>query len=334
MNKNISAFSFARRFLSIGAFLLLVAPAALLSAQAVEDSTVYFSRGARVAASEKSGQAAALISQTVVISQIYGGAGCGTAGCSTYKNDYIEIFNRGAQPQSLSGWSIQYAAASGTAWIVTPLTNVTLQPGQYYLIAQGAGTNGVSNIPVPDASGTVAMSATSAKVALVNSTTALSGACPTAPTIVDLVGYGASATCNEGGANAPAPSTTTADFRAANGCADTDVNSFDFRASTPVARNTSSPLITCFTTAAPTTVAGRVLSGKQRPVASAVVTLTDSSGEIRMTRTNSFGYYRFTGVASGGIYVLGAKHKSYHFAPAVLDLSDDLGEVNLTAIEP
>jgi hypothetical protein len=31
-----------------------------------------------------------------VISQVYGGAGCGTAGCSTYKNDYIELFNLGS----------------------------------------------------------------------------------------------------------------------------------------------------------------------------------------------------------------------------------------------
>lgn len=144
-------------------------------------------------------------------------------------NDYIEIFNRGAQTQSLSGWSIQYAAAMGTAWQVTPLTNVTLQLGQYYLIAQGAGANGVNAIPTSGASGTVAMSVTLAKVALVSSTTALLGACPTTPTIVDLVGYGASATCNEVGANAPDPFTTTADVRAGNGCTESDSNSTDFQ---------------------------------------------------------------------------------------------------------
>lgn len=181
----------------------------------------------------------------VVISQIYGGAGCGTVGCSSYKNDYIEIFNAGNAPQSLNGWSIQYAAAMGTAWQVTLLTNVVLQPGQYYLIAQGAGANGVNNIPTPDASGTVAMSATSAKIALVSSTTALSGACPISPTIVDLVGYGGSATCNEGGANAPAPSTTTAAVRASNGCTDNNNNSTDFTATTPNPRNTSTATAPC-----------------------------------------------------------------------------------------
>jgi hypothetical protein len=184
-------------------------------------------------------------STTVVISQIYGGAGCGTAGCSTYKNDYIELFNRGTTAQSLNGWSVQYAAATGTAWQVTPLTNVTLQPGQYYLVAEGAGTNGVNNLPTPDATGTIAMSATSAKVALVNATTALSGACPTSASIVDLVGYGTTANCNEGGANAPAPSTTNADFRAGAGCTDTDSNSADFTAAAAAPRNTATALNAC-----------------------------------------------------------------------------------------
>ena len=184
------------------------------------------------------------VSTTIVISQVYGGAGCGTAGCSTYKNDYIELFNRGTSAVSLNGWSVQYAAATGTAWQTTPLTNVTLQPGQYYLVAEGAGANGVNNIPTPDATGTIAMSGTAAKVALVNTTTALSGSCPTGAQIVDLVGYGSTASCSET-APAPAPSTTTADVRAAAGCTDTDNNSTDFTATTPNPRNTSTALNPC-----------------------------------------------------------------------------------------
>ncbi len=81
---------------------------------------------------------------------------------------------------------MQYAAATGTAWQVTNLTNVTLQPGQYYLVAEGAGANGVNTIPTADATGAIAMSATAAKVALVNTTTALSGSCPTGAQIVDF----------------------------------------------------------------------------------------------------------------------------------------------------
>lgn len=70
------------------------------------------------------------VSNTVIISQIYGGGGNSGA---EYKNDYIELFNRGTTSVSLNGWSVQYASAAGSAWQVTPLSGV-LQPGQYYLI--------------------------------------------------------------------------------------------------------------------------------------------------------------------------------------------------------
>ncbi|HZF09807.1 MAG TPA: ExeM/NucH family extracellular endonuclease [Thermoanaerobaculia bacterium] len=185
------------------------------------------------------------VSPNIVISQVYGGAGCGTVGCSTYKNDYIEIFNRGAVSVSVNGWSVQYAAAAGTTWQVTNLPNVSIPAGGYLLVAEGAGANGVSSLPTPEVTGAIAMSATAAKVALVNTTTALAGACPASASIVDFVGYGTTATCNEGGANAPAPSTTTADLRAANGCTDTDSNSGDFTAGAPNPRNSSSALNSC-----------------------------------------------------------------------------------------
>ncbi len=185
-------------------------------------------------------QTALAISPDVVISQVYGGAGCGTAGCSTYQNDFIELFNRGTTAVSLNGYSVQYAAATGTAWQVTLLTNFTLQPGQYYLVAESFGANGVSPLPTPDATGTIAMSATAGKVAVVNVTTALSGACPTGAQIVDLVGYGATASCFEGTAPATAPSTVTADIRAGGGRIDTDQNVTDFTAALPTPRNSSS----------------------------------------------------------------------------------------------
>jgi len=57
-------------------------------------------------------------------------------GCSTYKNDYIELFkHRGRQALfSVNGWSVQYAAAAtGTTWQVDEhLPNVSIQPGQYF----------------------------------------------------------------------------------------------------------------------------------------------------------------------------------------------------------
>jgi len=174
----------------------------------------------------------------VVISQIYGGGG--NAG-ATLKNDFIEVFNRGTSAVDMTGWSVQYAAATGTSWQVTNLSG-TLQPGQYYLIQEALGAGGTQNLPVPDATGNINMSATAGKVALVNSTTALSGDCPTGG-VQDLIGYGA-ANCSEVSV-APGLSNTTADLRAAAGCSDTNNNSADFSAAPPTPRNTASPFNMC-----------------------------------------------------------------------------------------
>jgi len=47
----------------------------------------------------------------VVISQVYGAGGNTGA---ALQNDYVELFNRSATTVSLSGWSVQYASATGT----------------------------------------------------------------------------------------------------------------------------------------------------------------------------------------------------------------------------
>ncbi|MEJ7577360.1 MAG: lamin tail domain-containing protein, partial [Pyrinomonadaceae bacterium] len=59
-------------------------------------------------------QAAAplVASNDVVISQIYGGGGNTNA---TYSQDFIELFNRGAQSVSLGGYSVQYSSAGGNS---------------------------------------------------------------------------------------------------------------------------------------------------------------------------------------------------------------------------
>ena len=191
---------------------------------------------------------AAAVSPYVVISQVYGGAGCATAGCSTYQNDYIELFNRGTSAQSLNGWSVQYASATGTSWQVTGLPNVSLQPGQYFLVREGPGTTGVNPLPTPDVLGTIPMSAASAKVALLNTTTNIGAvSCPSGATIVDFVGYGGNANCFEGTQFADQPSTTNATFRGDGGCTDTDDNAADFAVAAASPRN-SSTIDTCSST--------------------------------------------------------------------------------------
>lgn len=152
---------------------------------------------------------------------------------------------------NLSGWSVQYASATGTSWSVTNLSAVSLLPGHYYLTQEAGGAVGAS-LPTPDATGTTAMAAGAGKVALVNSTTALTGSgCPFGVTVIDFVGYGTTADCFEGAGRAPTPSNTTADIRAGGGCTDTDVNSTNFAAATPTPRNTASAANQCPGTIAP-----------------------------------------------------------------------------------
>lgn len=178
---------------------------------------------------------ATLPTPSLVISQVYGGGGNSGA---NYKNDFIEIFNPTATPVNLSGYSVQYASSTGTgAWQATPLTSVTLQPGQFYLVQESQGAGGTTNLPTADATGTIALSATAGKVALVSSTTALSGTCPTTNTLVDLVGFG-SANCSLGNP-APGPSNSTADIRTPV-CTNQQNNAVDFSALTPNPHNTAS----------------------------------------------------------------------------------------------
>ncbi len=189
------------------------------------------------------------VSAGVVISQVYGGGGNSGAPLT---NDFVELFNRGTSTVDLSGWSVQYASATGTGNFgsnpVVALSG-TLAPGRYHLVQLAGGANGVA-LPAPDATGTINMSGTAGKVALVDTATGLAcngGSTPCAPAqlaqIVDLVGYG-SANFFEGTA-APALTNTTAAIRAGGGCTDTDANGADFSAATPAPRNSASPANPC-----------------------------------------------------------------------------------------
>jgi len=187
------------------------------------------------------GSATASAASDVVISQVYGGGGNSGA---TLKNDFVELFNRGPAPVSVGGWSVQYASSTGTTWQVTSLPAVSLQPGQYLLVQEALGAGGTQNLPAPDAIGTIALSGTTGKVALVAGTAALSGSIPAGGSYLDLVGYGG-ASAFEGAGAAPTLSNTTAALRSSDGCLDSDNNGTDFAGTTPNPRNTASPLHSC-----------------------------------------------------------------------------------------
>src|SRR5260370_31497781 len=89
----------------------------------------------------------------VVISQVYTAGGESGA---TYRNDFVELFNRGDVTIDLTGWSIQYASDTGTTWQRTNLNSATLLPGQHYLVQESAGGTNGSGLPAADALGGVA----------------------------------------------------------------------------------------------------------------------------------------------------------------------------------
>jgi hypothetical protein len=170
------------------------------------------------------------VSSSIVISQVYGGGGNTGA---TLKNDFIELYNRGTATVNVTGWTVQYASSTGTTWASTPLSG-SIAPAAYYLVQEGAGAGGTVSLPTPNATGSIAMSASAGKVALVSSTTLLSGSCPTG--VVDRVGYGSGTSCAEG-SPAPTLSNTKADLRKNGGATDTDNNAADFAAGTPNPRH-------------------------------------------------------------------------------------------------
>jgi hypothetical protein len=177
---------------------------------------------------------------SLVISQVYGGGGNNNA---VFTHDFIEIHNRGGIGVSVAGWSVQYGSAGGTTWQATLLPSTVIPPGGYLLVQQATGGANGAALPTPDATGTINMSGTAGKVALVANSTVLTGANPSSVALVDLVGYGGA----NGSEGMPAPglSATTAALRAGAGCTDTNDNAADFTAQTPAPRNAASAAVQC-----------------------------------------------------------------------------------------
>jgi len=183
-----------------------------------------------------SGLAVALIatpaeatSSDVVITEVYGGGGNSGA---PYTNDFIELTNNSTAPVDVSGWSVQYASSAGTTWQVTKLTG-SIAPGAAYLVQEGAGAGNGQPMPTPDVAGTIAMSATAGKVALVTNQTALAcgSVCHADPAVRDYVGFGTAANDSETAPTGTLSNTTSA--ARIDPTKDTDNNAADFAVGNP-----------------------------------------------------------------------------------------------------
>jgi predicted extracellular nuclease len=226
--------------------------------------------------------ASAAPSPDIVISEVYGGGGNTGA---TLRNDFIELYNRGAETVTVDGWTVQYASAAGSTWATTALDGV-IPPGRSYLVQEAAGAGGTVDLPPPDATGSIAMSATSGKVALVTATTPLTCAtdCATQPGVRDFVGYGAASSAE--GSPAPALTNTTSASRNAAGD-DTDNNLADFTVGAPTPSSCGADCVGPPPEPQPSATIDEIQGGGHRsPLAG--TTVTDVLGIVTAISSNGF----------------------------------------------
>ena len=84
-------------------------------------------------------------------------------------------------------------------------------------------------------------------------------------------------------------------------------------------------------TAASVSVSGRILNG-QRGISRAIVQMTDQNGNVRMAKTNQFGYYRFDDVEVGQTYVVNIYSKRYRFTSQVLNLTEEVSNLDFRSL--
>jgi hypothetical protein len=168
------------------------------------------------------GRAMADCRDGVMLYEIYGGGGNSGA---PFSSDYVVLYNSSPNDISLTGWSLQYTTASGffAASKSTALSGV-IGSKKYYLVKEADGSTPATSLPAADAIGTINMSATSGKLALLNNSSVATGDLD--PAIVDLVSYAGS-------------SNTKSVYRKNDACLDSDSFAADFAAHVPDPRNSS-----------------------------------------------------------------------------------------------
>jgi predicted extracellular nuclease len=239
-------------------------------------------------------------SPNIVISQVY--AGGGNTG-APFQNDFVELFNRGSEPVSIAGWSIQYASATGTG-------NFSAQ--RYQRAVGHAGTGPV--LPRPPGRRRHRSAAARSRrpehaVEHEHGRRRREGGAAQylgrpglqrwlrsmqrRPTGADRRSgrLGQRQLLRDGGR--PRASNTTALFRAAGGCTETDNNAADFSAAAPAPRNTAAPLSPCVSDVPPSISSTVPTHGAAQVALSANVIVTFSedvtagAGAFSISCTNS-----------------------------------------------
>lgn len=240
----------------------------------IDDPAVNTTAGYTVVNNLKTGATTNLLKNPakMVISRVYSTGGL--AASSTYRNDFVELFNAGEWSVKVNPSSVQYGGVgnntssnlgNGGGSIASTSTFV-LAPGQYALIGagnSGSGSTTPAVLPTTNATMTVNINSTDGKVALITQTAALGcgglATCSAAQNaaIADLFGFGLNGSTTRNkflgtifSTSATAPTSTQAMTRLNKGCANTSNNAADFSFDTlnttsNPARNTASPTFIC-----------------------------------------------------------------------------------------
>lgn len=85
-------------------------------------------------------------------------------------------------------------------------------------------------------------------------------------------------------------------------------------------------------TAANVSIGGKVANAKGSGQAKVLISLTDSSGNIRTAMTNSFGYYQFEDIAVGQTYIISAQNRHYQIdnPTRVLTIDEARNDIDFT----
>ena len=247
----------------------------------------------------------------IVMSMVYGGGGA-SSGSPAYTNDFVELFNSGGSSVDITGWSLQYGAAtsnfgtSSSNIFAFPATTA-IAPGKYLLVKLGAAGTLGATFTADLTSGNLSMAATSGKVALAKIAASLAcGATATPCTlpnanIADLAAWGV-ASNGEGGTtinNNVALDSTKGGVRNAAGCTDNDNNNLDFTVATTgtglVPRTSGSPTHSCTAPPnAPPTIT---------PPANPITTVSQDPGPftVNLTGSDDGGIYNWTATPGTGV---------------------------------
>lgn len=85
-------------------------------------------------------------------------------------------------------------------------------------------------------------------------------------------------------------------------------------------------------TAASASISGKVVTFSGVGIRNANVVITDMSGNQQTVRTGTFGYFRFDGIEVGRTYLITVTSARFQFAPQVVTVNENIGELNFSAL--